>query len=195
LHFKSCQHTSFVFSLNCKIQSSTLLNCAPYSCLPHLLTSRRILKAASTHRLVSYCTAKRNLLRYCTAPPIPAYLIYLRPKEYLLTSQRIQRILHDTAFPVCQVSLLVEYGSLVFAFQKLPAHIVCFLTELQNTFFYAIALRPLFLLIGNHERTLRTAEGELVGITPAAATFLAERLFTGGSVSGIRLLVQDGTPL
>jgi len=39
-------------------------------------------KAASTHRLVSYCTAKRNLLRYCTAPPIPAYLIYLRPKEY-----------------------------------------------------------------------------------------------------------------
>jgi len=48
---------------------------------------------------------------------------------------------------------------------------------------------------GNHKRALRTSEGELVGITPAAATFLAERLFTGGSVSGIRLLVQDGTPL
>jgi len=32
---------------------------------------------------------------------------------------------------------------LSFAFQKLPAHIFCFLTELQNTFFYAIALRPL----------------------------------------------------
>jgi len=27
---------------------------------------------------------------------------------------------------------------------------------------------------GNHERALRTAEGELVGVTPAAAPFLAE---------------------
>jgi len=48
---------------------------------------------------------------------------------------------------------------------------------------------------GNHERALRTAEGELVGITPAAAAFLAERLFTGGSVPRNRLLVPDGTPL
>jgi len=37
---------------------------------------------------------------------------------------------------------------LSFAFQKLPAHIFYFLTELQNTIFYAIALRPL-LLCGN----------------------------------------------
>lgn len=48
---------------------------------------------------------------------------------------------------------------------------------------------------GNHERALRTAEGELVGITPAAAAFLEERLFTGGSVPRNRLLVPDGTPL
>jgi len=41
----------------------------------------------------------------------------------------------------------VAYGSLVvFAFQKQPAHIVCFLTALPNTIFYAIALRPLSLL-------------------------------------------------
>jgi hypothetical protein len=31
-------------------------------------------KAASTHRLFSHCTAKYNLLRYCTASPIPFYL-------------------------------------------------------------------------------------------------------------------------
>ena len=59
---------------------------------------------------------------------------------------RLPAPLHDAAFPVCQVSLLVEYGSLVFAFQKLPAHIFCFLTALPNTIFYAIALRPLFQL-------------------------------------------------
>jgi hypothetical protein len=42
----------------------------------------------------------------------------------------------------------VAYGSLVvFAFQKQPAHIVCFLTALPNTIFYAIALRPLSLFI------------------------------------------------
>ena len=35
---------------------------------------------------------------------------------------------------------------LSFAFQKLPALIVWFLTARLNTIFYAIALRPLFLL-------------------------------------------------
>ena len=30
LLFKSSQHTSFVFSLHCQIQSSTLLHCVPY---------------------------------------------------------------------------------------------------------------------------------------------------------------------
>jgi len=32
---------------------------------------------------------------------------------------------------------------------------------------------------GNHKRALRTAKSELVGVTPAAAPFLAESIFNG----------------
>jgi len=48
---------------------------------------------------------------------------------------------------------------------------------------------------GNHERALRTAEGEFVGVTPAAATFLAEGFFAGSGVCGIGFVVPDAAPL
>ena len=48
------------------------------------------------------------------------------------------------AFPVCQVSLRIAFSSLVFCISKAASTHLFFLTELQNTIFYAIALRPLF---------------------------------------------------
>jgi len=48
---------------------------------------------------------------------------------------------------------------------------------------------------GNHEGALRTAEGEFVGVAPAASPFLAEGFFAGGGVCGIGFVVPDAAPL
>jgi len=150
-----------------KTQSSTLLHCVPYS---------RSLCTKVSCMETGRCSASPYFPSYDPASTGNTKERHLRdvsergnkaPSNHLSKTQSSTLLhcvpysrpvqfpapLHDAAFPVCQVSLLVAYGSLVFCFSKTACTNRLFLTAKYNFLRYCtaspippIALRPLFLL-------------------------------------------------